>query len=99
SFDLGDVLEVEGLGLAVPEGVLVEVKGFSGKNGGWVFQRHENQDILAEVSPPMVEEGNWWYRVVHSRGVRFVKIPSMDSQAPRHNVTVPQNTVVHACRR
>lgn len=46
SFGYGDVIEVCGLAVAVPEGVLVEVK-----QGGWVFQRHGSQTVLEEVEP------------------------------------------------
>ena len=45
-FTFGDVIEVCGLAVAVPEGVLVEVKQ---PKGGWVFQRHGDQTILEEV--------------------------------------------------
>ncbi|CAM9168924.1 unnamed protein product, partial [Discosporangium mesarthrocarpum] len=96
SFNFGDVLEVEGLGLAVPEGVLLKVKS---QQSGWVFERHGTMEILTEVAPPKVEEGQWWYRVVHPRGVRLAKIPSLDTQAPRNSATIPQNTVLRACRR
>lgn len=46
-----------------------------------------------------MEEGDWWYRVVHPNGAHFAKIPSLQPKAPRHLTAVPQNTVVHACRR
>lgn len=35
-----------GLAVAIPEGVLVEVRQ---PKGGWVFQRHGNQTLLEEV--------------------------------------------------
>eukprot|EP00903_Cladosiphon_okamuranus_P021614 g19873.t1 len=96
SFGLGDVLEVKGLAVAVPEGVVVELKQ---PQGGFVFQRHGSRTLLEEVEALKVEEGDWWYRVLHPAGARFVKIPSLQPKAPRHASPVPQNAVVHACRR
>lgn len=46
SFGFGDVIEVSGLAVAVPEGVVVEVKR---PQGGWVFQRHGDRTLLEEV--------------------------------------------------
>lgn len=46
SFGRGDVLEVKGLAVAVPEGVVVELKQ---PQGGFVFQRHGNRTLLEEV--------------------------------------------------
>lgn len=46
SFGFGDVIEVCGLAVAVPEGVVVEVKQPS---GGWVFQKHGDRTLLEEV--------------------------------------------------
>ncbi|CAM9195150.1 unnamed protein product [Ectocarpus fasciculatus] len=96
SFGFGDVVEVRGLAVAVPEGVVVELKQ---PQSGFVFQKHGDRTLLEEVEALKVEEGDWWYRVVHPSGARFAKIPSLLPQAPRHTIAVPQNTVVHACRR
>lgn len=46
SFNFGDVIEVAGLAVAVPDGVVVEVKQ---PQGGWVYQRLRDQTILEEV--------------------------------------------------
>lgn len=46
SFGFGDVIEVCGLAVAVPEGVVVEVKQ---PQGGWVFQKHGDRTLLEEV--------------------------------------------------
>ncbi|CBN80124.1 hypothetical protein Esi_0031_0133 [Ectocarpus siliculosus] len=96
SFGFGDVVEVRGLAVAVPEGVVVELKQ---PQSGFVFQKHGDRTLLEEVEALKVEEGDWWYRVVHPAGARFAKIPSLLPQTPRHTIAVPQNTVVHACRR
>lgn len=56
-------------------------------------------ESLLMTSLRQVEEGDWWYRVVHPNGAHFVKIPSLLPKAPRHVNAVPQNTIVHGCRR
>lgn len=40
------MIEVCGLAVAVPEGVVVEVKQ---PQGGWVFQKHGDRTLLEEV--------------------------------------------------
>lgn len=46
SFGFGDVVEVCGLAVAVPEGVVVELKR---PEGGFVFQKHGTRTLLEEV--------------------------------------------------
>lgn len=41
-------MEVKGLAVAVPEGVVVELKQ---PQGGFVFQRHGRRTLLEEVEP------------------------------------------------
>lgn len=53
SFGFGDVIEVCGLAVAVPEGVVVEVKQ---PQGGWVFQKHQQRILLEEVDTLKVGE-------------------------------------------
>lgn len=52
SFGHGDVLEVKGLAVAVPEGVVVELKQ---PQGGFVFQRHGSRTLLEEVEALKVQ--------------------------------------------
>lgn len=53
SFGFGDVIEVYGLAVAVPEGVVVQVKQ---PQGGWVFQKHGDRTLLEEVEPLKVSK-------------------------------------------
>lgn len=54
SFGPGDVVEVKGLAVAVPEGVVVELKQ---PQGGFVFQRHGSRTLLEEVEALKVRCG------------------------------------------
>lgn len=54
SFGHGDVMEVKGLAVAVPEGVVVELKQ---PQGGFVFQRHGSRTLLEEVEALKVRYG------------------------------------------
>lgn len=53
SFSRGDIIEVKGLAVAVPEGVVVELKQ---PQGGFVFQRHGSRTLLEEVEALKVRD-------------------------------------------
>lgn len=53
SFAFGDVVEVKGLAVAVPEGVVVELNQ---PHGGFVFQRHGSRALLEEVEALKVND-------------------------------------------
>lgn len=60
-----------GLAVAIPEGVLVEVRQ---PKGGWVFQRHGDQTLLEEVEALKVRVARPLVQSLfqYSRGLKLV---------------------------
>lgn len=76
SFGRGDVVEVKGLAVAVPEGVVVELKQ---PQGGFVFQRHGSRTLLEEVEALKVQSTTVGYKTV----VLFCTADAISPDTPR----------------